>query len=175
MSEDLRFPIGKFDSGIEVTGVSISEAIGTIEDLPANITKAVEGLSDEQLDTPYRPEGWTVRQLVHHIADSHLNAYCRFKLALTEDLPTIRPYFEDRWAELEDSKLPIEVSIKVIEGIHKRWTTLLRAMTDEDFRRKLVHPESGEWTLGKFLTLYRWHSNHHTAHITALRERKGWN
>ena len=174
MSEDLRYPIGKFDSNIEVTPDVRKKFIQTIEDLPKKIREAVNNLSDEQLDTPYRPEGWTVRQLVHHVADSHLNSICRFKLALTEDVPTIRPYYEDRWAELADAQLPIEDSLKIIEGVHSRWAALLNSMSDEDFQRKLNHPESGEWTLEKFLGLYDWHSKHHTAHITSLRQRNGW-
>ena len=174
MSEDLRYPIGKFDSNIEVTPDVRKRFIQTIEDLPKKIRDAVKNLSDEQLDTPYRPEGWTVRQLVHHVADSHLNSICRFKLALTEDVPTIRPYYEDRWANLADAQLPIEDSLKIIEGVHSRWAALLNSMSDEDFQRKLNHPESGEWTLEKFLGLYDWHSKHHTAHITSLRERNGW-
>lgn len=174
MSEDLRYPIGNFDSNIEVDTYTRKDFIQTIEDLPEKIRRAVDNLSDEQLDTPYRPEGWTVRRLVHHVADSHLNAYCRFKLALTEDFPTIRPYYEDRWANLADAKLPIEDSLKIIEGVHSRWTAILHSMTDDDFQRKLNHPDSGEWTLEKFLALYNWHSKHHTAHITSLCERKGW-
>ena len=174
MIEDLRYPIGKFDSNIEVTPDARKKFIQTIEDLPEKIREAVRNLSDEQLDTPYRPEGWTVRQLVHHVADSHLNSICRFKLALTEDVPTIRPYYEDRWANLADAQLPIDDSMKIIEGVHSRWAALLNSMSDEDFQRKLNHPESGEWTLEKFLGLYDWHSKHHTAHITSLRERNGW-
>jgi uncharacterized damage-inducible protein DinB len=175
MSEDLRFPIGKFDSEIEITPDKKRDFIQTIADLPQNIRNVVEDLSDERLDTAYRPEGWTIRQLVHHVADSHLNALCRFKLALTEDFPTIRPYYEDRWAELADAKLPIEDSLKIIEWVHSRWTAVLKAMSNADFQRKLNHPELGEWTLEKFLALYDWHSRHHTAHITSLREREGWN
>lgn len=174
MSEDMRYPIGKFDPNFEVSIENRKEFIQTIENLPARLREIVSDLSDEQLDTPYRPEGWTVRQLVHHVADSHLNSFCRFKLALTEDVPTIRPYFEDRWAQLADSKLPIEDSLKILEGVHSRWTTLLRAMSDEDFQKKLIHPESGEWSLDKFLGLYDWHSKHHTAHIASLRERSDW-
>ncbi|MEP6902416.1 MAG: YfiT family bacillithiol transferase [Actinomycetota bacterium] len=172
--EDLRYPIGEFDPKIEVTPEVRQELIQTIKDLPSNITKAVEGLGEAQLDTRYRPEGWTVRQTVHHIADSHINSLCRFKLAMTEENPLIRQYYEDLWAELADSFLPIDVSLKIIEGIHWRWFTLLESLTDEDFQRKLRHPESGEWTVEKFLALYAWHSRHHTAHITKLRERNGW-
>jgi len=174
MMEDLRYPIGKFDKNFEITTALKQEYINEIAELPKKLKSAVENLNDEQLDTPYRPEGWTVRQTVHHIADSHLNSFIRFKLGLTEDMPTIRPYYEDRWAELEDSLLPIEHSMKITEGVHARWTTLLEAMSDEDFARKLVHPETGEWTLENMLGLYAWHSRHHTAHITKLRDRNGW-
>ena len=174
MIEDLSYPIGKFDKNLEITTASKQEYINEIAELPKKVKDAVENLNDEQLDTPYRPDGWTVRQTVHHIADSHLNSFIRFKLALTEDMPTIRPYFEDRWAELEDSDLPIEHSLKIIEGLHTRWAYLLNEMTDEDFQKKLNHPESGEWTLNKMLGLYAWHSRHHTAHITKLRERNNW-
>jgi uncharacterized damage-inducible protein DinB len=174
MSEDLRYPIGKFDGSREITPELRREFIQTITNLPSKIAEAVENLSDEQLDTEYRPGGWTVRQTVHHVADSHLNSYCRFKLALTEEKPTIRPYYEDRWAELADSKLPVDVSLRLLEDIHKRWVTLLESFTEDDFKRELIHPESGDWTLDKFLGLYDWHSKHHTAHITKLRERNGW-
>ncbi len=174
MSEDLRFPIGKFDKNIEITPELRQEFIGDIVALPAHIKTAVDDLSDEQLDTPYRPGGWTIRQTVHHVADSHLNSLIRFKLALTEDIPTIRPYFEDRWANLADSTLPLDDSIKIIEGLHSRWTTLLDSMSETDFQRKLIHPDSGEWTLAQQLALYSWHSRHHTAHITKLRERENW-
>ncbi len=174
MSEDLRFPIGKFDKDFEVTDEIRQKFIRTISGLPDDLYEAVKNLWDEQLDTPYRPAGWTVRQVVHHIADSHLNSYCRFKLALTEDVPTIRAYHEDRWAELDDSKMPIDVSMKIIQGIHSRWTELLNSMSEADFKRKLNHPESGEWTLEKMLGLYDWHSRHHLAHITTLAERENW-
>lgn len=174
MSEDLRFPIGKFDSGFEVTDELRRGFIETISNLPDELFKAVKNLRDEQLDTPYRPDGWTVRQVVHHIADSHINSYIRFKLALTEEVPTIRPYYEDRWAELEDSRLPIDDSMKIIRGIHSRWSSFLSSMSDADFKRKLIHPDSGEWTLEKFLGLYDWHSRHHLAHITTLAKRENW-
>ena len=174
IAEDLRFPMGKFDrsaAGAERR----TEFIQTIADLPKNISTAVDGLNEQQLDTPYRPGGWTVRQTVHHIADSHMNSYVRFKLALTEEQPpTIVSYYEDRWAELADSKPPVEVSLAIIDGVHQRWTTLLDSMTDTDFNKIFKHPETGEWTLGDALALYAWHSGHHTAHITRLREREGW-
>ena len=174
MSEDLRYPIGKFEKPDEIAPESRKDFINEIGELPNKLNAAIKDLSDEQLDTPYRPAGWTVRQTVHHVADSHLNSIIRFKLALTEDAPTIRPYYEDRWAELGDSFMPVESSIKIIEGLHHRWTTFLNAMSDTDFQRKLIHPESGEWTLEKMLALYVWHGKHHTAHITKLRERNDW-
>jgi uncharacterized damage-inducible protein DinB len=174
MSEDLSYPVGKFSRDFELTNELKQELIKKIAELPQKIKAAIENLTEEQLDTSYRPEGWTVRQTVHHVADSHLNSLIRFKLALTEDVPTIRPYYEDRWAELADSRLPVDHSMKIIEGLHARWISLLDSMSDADFQRKLIHPDSGEWTLGQFLGLYAWHGRHHTAHITRLRERNGW-
>jgi uncharacterized damage-inducible protein DinB len=174
MSEDLSYPIGKFEPPVEVTPELRRQFIQTVADLPARIAEAVEGLSEEQLDTPYRPGGWTVRQTVHHVADSHINAFIRFRLALTEDTPTIRPYFEDRWAELADAKMPVDVSLKLIETLHARLVNMLESLSDEQFKRELNHPESGIWSLEKFLGLYDWHSKHHTAHITRLRERNNW-
>lgn len=174
MSEDLSYPIGKFEKNFEFTPELRKEFTGAISELPQKLQAAVDSLNDEQLDTPYRPGGWTVRQTVHHVADSHLNSLVRFKLALTEDAPTIRPYYEDRWAELADSFLPVASSLAIVENLHLRWTTLLEAMSGEDFGRKLIHPDTGEWTLGEMLGLYAWHGRHHTAHITRLRERNGW-
>ena len=172
MSEDLSYPIGKFDPN---DFADRGENLRTIAELPGKVADAVKGLSDTQLDTEYRPGGWTVRQTVHHLADSHANSIIRFKLAMTEDTPpTIRPYFEERWAELADSKLPVDVSLNMIDAIHQRWSVLLESMTDEDFAKKFIHPETGEWTLHSALALYAWHSKHHTAHITGLRERNGW-
>ncbi|MGH9947119.1 MAG: YfiT family bacillithiol transferase [Pyrinomonadaceae bacterium] len=172
MSNDARFPIGKFDPknfGDRTTNLQ------TISDLPDNLKASVAGLSDEQLDTPYRDGGWTLRQTVHHLADSHINSLCRFKLALTEDeAPTIRPYYEDRWADLADSKMPLDVSLAIVDGVHRRWAALLESMTDKDFAREFVHPETGNWTLENALAMYAWHSLHHTAHITSTRERNGW-
>lgn len=174
MDEDLRFPIGKFDSNLNVTKRVRKQFIETIENYPDKLFEEVKNLWDDQLDTPYRAGGWTVRQLIHHIADSHMNSYIRFKLALTEDAPTIRPYFEDRWAEIADSKMPIDVSMKIIRGVHARWAIILNSMSDADFGRRLVHPDSGEWTLEKMLGLYDWHSRHHLAHITELAKRENW-
>lgn len=175
MSNDLRFPIGEFDRNYEVSAAARQRRIDVIRSLPAAVASAVAGLSETQLDTRYRPGGWTIRQTVHHLADSHSNSLTRFKLALTEDEPpTIRPYYEERWAELADSKLPVDVSLQMIEAIHTRWTALLEAMTDDDFKREFIHPETGVWPLEGALALYEWHSRHHTAHITRLRDREGW-
>lgn len=175
MSIDLRYPIGEFEMGFAVTPDARKERIETISALPSKMREAVAGLTEDQLDTEYRPGGWTVRQTVHHVADSHMNSIIRFKLALTEDsAPTIRPYYEDRWAELGDSKLPIDVSLNLIDGIHARWVSLLDSMSDVDFAKQFVHPETGPWTLDGALALYAWHSLHHTAHITSLRERNSW-
>ena len=170
--KDLRYPIGKYDP----TAYSDRKKnIDTIAALPEKLRDAVARLSDDQLDTPYREGGWTLRQTVHHLADSHINSLCRFKLALTEDEPpTIKPYAEDRWAELADSKLPVETSLAIIDGVHARWAAMIEAMSDEDFDRVFVHPETGSWTLEKVLGLYAWHSLHHTAHITSTRETHGW-
>lgn len=170
----LSYPIGKFDSS-SINPNRRSEYVQTISELPAKLREAVNGLSEGQLDTPYRPGGWTVRQTIHHVADSHMNSLIRFKLALTEDeIPTIKPYYEDRWAELADSKVAIDVSLNLIDGLHRRWAALLNSMSDENFNKKFKHPETGEWTLDGALALYAWHSKHHTAHITKLRERENW-
>ena len=173
-TEDLRYPIGEFDANIEITPQLRREMIQSVKDLPSKIKATVEGLSDQQLDTRYRPEGWTVRQTVHHVADSHINSLCRFKLALTEENPLIRQYYEELWSELADSKLPIDVSLKMIDAIHDRWSALLASMSDADFARAFIHPETGTWPLDGALALYAWHSLHHTAHITSLRERESW-
>ncbi|MDQ6829247.1 MAG: putative metal-dependent hydrolase [Gemmatimonadota bacterium] len=172
---DLRFPIGKFAVPAAYTPELRAGFIDDIARTPAKLRAAVAGLSDAQLETPYRPDGWTVRQVVHHVPDSHLNAFVRFKLGLTEDEPTIKPYAEDRWAELVDGRTgPIEPSLTLLEALHVRWSTLLRAMTPQDFARQINHPESGKAPLDRFLALYSWHGKHHVAHITALRERQGW-
>ncbi|MEO7540018.1 MAG: YfiT family bacillithiol transferase [Pyrinomonadaceae bacterium] len=175
MTEDLRYPIGDFDRNFDTSLKARQDRMAVIADLPSKISSAVSGLNDIQIETHYRAGGWTVRQTVHHIADSHSNALIRFKLALTEYVPpTIKPYFEDRWAELGDSKLPVEVSIQMLGAIHQRWSALLDSMNETDFQRSFIHPETGVWTLEGALALYAWHSRHHTAHITSLRERKAW-
>ena len=172
---DLRYPIGKFKFEGPTTPQQKEEQLNQIEQAPIRLRAAVKGLSDQQLDTPYRPEGWTVRQVVHHVPDSHLNAYVRYKLALTEDEPTIKPYAEDRWARLADTQAtPVEVSLAMLDSLHDRWTRLLRSLQAEDWKRSFRHPELGLVSLEKNLALYAWHGRHHVAHITALRERNGW-
>jgi uncharacterized damage-inducible protein DinB len=175
MSSDPRYPIGKFERRDQLTAAERRSLIEQIAAAPARMREAIAGLTGEQLDTPYREGGWTVRQVVHHVPDSHLNAYSRFKLALTEETPTIRPYDEAAWAELPDSReTPIETSLTMQEALHDRWVHLLRSMSDADFQRKLKHPESGTMTLDAMVALYAWHGQHHVAHITSLRERRGW-
>ena len=172
---DLRYPIGKFSYQGPLSEDQIRAFIDDIAVTPANLRKAVQGLSDSQLDTPYRPGGWTVRQVVHHVPDSHLNSYVRFKLALTEDEPTIKPYAEDRWAELADSaSTPIAVSLNLLESLHDRWVRLLGSLSNVEWRRTFRHPELGAMTLEKTLALYSWHGKHHVMHITGLRDREGW-
>ena len=175
-NDDLRYPIGPFVYDGVATAEERRERIARIEQTPAALRAAVRGLSEVQLATPYRPGGWTVRQVVHHVPDSHLNALTRFKLALTESTPTIRPYDEARWAELGDvASTPIEVSLRLLEALHERFVALLRTMSAGDFRRELFHPErNATMTLDEMLALYAWHGPHHTAHVTALRERAGW-
>jgi hypothetical protein len=172
---DLRYPIGKFAYQGPPTAEQKEELLRHIEQAPDRLRAAVEGLSERQLDTPYRPEGWTVRQVAHHVPDSHLNAYVRFKLALTEDEPTIKPYAEDRWARLADTQAtPVEVSLALLASLHERWVRLLRSLQAEDWKRSFRHPELGVVNLEKNLAIYAWHGRHHVAHITSLRERNGW-
>jgi uncharacterized damage-inducible protein DinB len=171
---DPRYPIGKWPKE-PFTPEHKKQWIDDVAAAPARLRAAVEGLSSQQLDTPYRDGGWTVRQVVHHVPESHMNAYIRFKLALTEDVPTIKPYAEDLWAKLEDvPKTPIEVSLALLDNLHERWVILLKSLSDQDFARKFRHPEMGELTLGLNLGLYAWHGKHHVAHITTLRDRMGW-
>lgn len=176
MSTDPRFPIGEFDEGVEITPDRLAGWIAEIEALPAQLRAAVSDLSPEQLDTPYRDGGWTVRQVIHHLPDSHLNAYVRFKLALTEESPTVKPYDEAAWAMLPDSRLtPPEVSLTLLEALHRRWVDLLRSMSQADFTRTFVHPEHGRaLPLDETLGRYAWHGRHHLAHVTGLRERMRW-
>jgi uncharacterized damage-inducible protein DinB len=172
---DLRYPIGKMEMPKEITAAKRQQAIESIAATPKNLREAVRGLNDAQLDTPYREGGWSVRQVIHHVPDSHMNAYVRLKLALTEVAPTIKPYEEGAWAELADSKgAPIEVSQKLLEALHERWDRLWRSLKPEDFSRPLVHPQNGERNIDWLLFLYEWHGRHHTAHITELRKQRGW-
>ena len=175
MTTDMRYPTGRFTRPAQVTDAQRAEAIATIESTPARFREAVRGLSESQLDTPYRPDGWTLRQLVHHLPDSHVNAYIRFKLALTEEAPTIKPYAEALWAQLPDSRTtPIETSLTMLDALHERWMHVLRGMQPSDFSRQLMHPENGPMTLDHVLQMYAWHGRHHTAHITELRKRNSW-
>ena len=172
---DPRYPIGQFQAPQETTQAMRAQAIQEITAVPAAVRAATQGLNDAKLDTPYRDGGWTVRQVVHHVADSHLNAYVRCRLALTEMEPTIKPYEESAWAKLEDAAhSPIDVSLRLLEPLHERWVTLLRSVKAEEFARTFRHPDQGVKTLDWLLFLYAWHGKHHTAHITELRKQKGW-
>lgn len=174
--QDPRFPVGQHDYAMEVDPGDYSRLIEEIEKLPAQVREAVRGLTAAQIDTPYREGGWTVRQVVHHLPDSHMNAYCRIKLALTENEPTIKPYDEARWAELRDvADTPIEVSLNLLEALHRRLALLLRGMSPADFDRGYLHPEHGRtFRMSQVLAMYAWHGRHHAAHITSLRQRQGW-
>jgi uncharacterized damage-inducible protein DinB len=177
---DLQYPVGKFawnrsGEGLLTSQTERGEWLQEIDKAPAHLRAAVAGLTDEQLDTPYRPGGWTVRQVVHHLADSHMNAYTRFRLALTEDEPPIKPYDEKSWAELSDARsAPTELSLALLEALHARWVLLLRSVQPADYARGIKHPELGRVTLEKCLAMYAWHGRHHVAHIVGLRARNGW-
>ena len=172
---DPRYPIGRFTAPDTVTADDRARWVNEVAEAPARLRAAVAGLDDAALDTPYREGGWTVRQVVHHVPDSHVNAYVRFKLALTEDGPTIKPYDEARWAELPDSRAPIANSLALLDAVHVRWVTLLRSLTEEQWARTYVHPEHGRtFRLDVVLALYAWHGRHHVAHVTSLRARRGW-
>jgi DinB superfamily len=172
--DDLRYPIGRFTPPENSTSGIRAAQFRTLHELPERLRAAVDGLDEVQLNTPYREGGWTVRQLIHHVADSHANSYVRCKLALTEDWPTIKPYDEAAWAELSDSGLPIHVSLTLITALHQRWVALLESLSEADFHMGYKHPESGRQNLATVLALYEWHSRHHTAHITNLRSRQNW-
>ncbi len=172
---DARYPIGKFHFDGPPSEQQRASFVNDIERAPAALRAAVKDLTPEQFDTPYREGGWTVRQVAHHLPDSHMNAYVRFKLALTEDEPTIKPYAEDRWAQLTDTQsTPVEVSLALLESLHTRWVALLRSLCPEDWRRNFRHPELGLVSLEKNLAIYSWHGRHHVAHVTELRKRMGW-
>ena len=172
---DLRYPVGEFHFPKSVSVQELAQFIDEIAETPARLRAAITGLSDAQLDTPYRPCGWTVRQLAHHVPDSHINSYVRFRLALTEDEPVIKPYQESRWAELPDARsMPVEASLALLENLHARWVPLLRSLSAADWKRTFRHPELGLVSLENNAALYAWHGRHHVAHITKLRERMGW-
>lgn len=174
--EPLRYPIGRFKRPTEVTADDVAQYIATIEALPQQIRDTIAGWSEAQLETPYRPGGWTVRQLIHHVADSHMNAFIRIKLALTEDVPTIKPYEENHWAELPDGKTaPVEWSLELLKYLHLRWVLLLRGLDAEQWGREFLHPAyTRAFRVDGILALYDWHSRHHLAHIQGLQERMGW-
>ena len=165
--EKLKYPIGKFETPIDINATMLAEWIKAIELFPTQVQAEVNGLSEEELDTPYRPEGWTIRQVVHHLADSHINAYTRFKLALTEDNPTVKPYMEDKWALLPEAKsAPIDASLKILEGIHQRWVATMKSMTEDQQKNTFGHPEHGRlFYLDETAGLYAWHGKHHLEHI----------
>lgn len=174
--EKLKFPIGEFKIPEEYSAQLIDDCINIIQTFPEKLNAEIINLTDEQLDTNYRPNGWTIRQVVHHIADSHMNSLVRFKLAITEENPTVKPYYEERWGELVDSKnYPIEPSLKIIEGIHERWATLLKSLEQKDLERTFYHPEhKKEISLKYNIVFYAWHCKHHLAHITELKNRNSW-
>jgi uncharacterized damage-inducible protein DinB len=165
---DLQYPIGRFSFPDSTTASERQTWIREIARAPRDLRAAVAALTPEQIDTPYRPGGWTARQVAHHVPDSHLNAFIRFKLALTEDQPTIKPYDEARWAALADMALPVAPSLDLLEALHIRWVRLLESMSEQDFQRTFVHPESGTWRLDQYLAQYAWHGKHHTAHIASM-------
>jgi uncharacterized damage-inducible protein DinB len=172
---DLRYPIGEFKADAAIAERRRRRHIQSLTEFPGRLREAVYGLSPEQLDTPYRPGGWTVRQVVHHLADSHMNSYIRMKLAVTEEQPTVKPYDEKRWAELEDARTaPLEFSLALVEALHKRWVMFLQSLQSSDFSRTFHHPESGIMSLDTALQYYEWHGRHHIGHITSLRQRMGW-
>jgi len=173
--DDLRYPTGELSFDPNPTPATRRACIEAIASAPAELRAAVQGLTDAQLDTPYRPGGWTVRQVVHHVPDSHMNAYIRFKLALTEDSPTIKPYNEAAWAQLADSAdTPLETSLTMLDALHRRWVILLEGMQEPDFKRTLTHPDRGVVNNDWLLQLYSWHGRHHVAHVTELKKREGW-
>ena len=174
--ETLRYPVGKFSFTEQISAEEIASMIKTIEELPAKLRNAVSDMNEDQLNTPYRDGGWTVRQVVHHLFDSHSNSYTRMKLAMTEDNPTIKPYLEARWAELEDGKnTPVELGLNLLELLHKRWLIFLRSLTEKDLQRTFFHPDNKRsQTIAQTIDLYAWHCRHHLAHITELKKRIQW-
>ncbi|MGL5113132.1 MAG: YfiT family bacillithiol transferase [Flavobacterium sp.] len=174
--ENLKFPIGKFEKPTTITNAILEKWIEDIAAFPARLNSEVINLTNKQLDTQYRPNGWTIRQVVHHCADSHMNSLIRLKLALTEDEPTIKPYFEERWAELADTKeMPIPSSLKILDGVHERWTVILKNLSHDDYKRVFIHPEHGiTCSIDENIGVYAWHCNHHLAHITETKKKHNW-
>ena len=173
--EDLKYPIGKFTVSEPISREQVTQWIQVLEGFPKRLEALTTLLTDDQVDTPYRPGGWTIRQVVHHLADSHYNSYIRFKWALTEDSPLIKAYFEDRWAQLDDYQAPVELSLNALNSLHTKWAYLLKRLTDKDLKRVFIHPESKEKiSLEKNIGIYAWHSKHHYAHIENLLRRKNW-
>ncbi len=174
--EHLKYPIGKFNAKAFSSDTDLNQAIEDIAGLPVEFEKAINSLSNEQLDTPYRPGGWTIKQLVHHVVDSHINAYVRMKIALTEKDPTIRPYEEGEWAKLEDTATtPVKISLDMLSLLHKRWVNLIRSLDSTQLTKKYYHPGDKEWVnLKTMIGMYAWHGNHHLAHVTELIKREGW-
>lgn len=172
--DKLKYTIGKFEFDETAGSKEINEWIAGIDHLPDQLEHAVVGLSGQQLDTPYREGGWTIRQVVHHLGDSHMNAFIRTKLLLTESEPVITAYDEKKWARLRDSELPVETSLAILKGLHKRWVRILEFVSQEEWEKKLNHPEKGLISLKRITALYAWHGNHHLAHITTLKERRNW-
>jgi DinB superfamily len=172
---DFQFPIGRFQRPTSLDATAVNATISSIADLPARLNAAVQGLTPAQLDTPYRDGGWSVRQVVHHVPESHANAYTRIKLALTESNPVVKPYDESEWAKTPEVRTtPIGVSLLMLEALHARWVLLLRALSPEQWGKTFQHPESGLWRVDQVAALYAWHGTHHVAHVTSLRERSGW-
>ncbi|UOB16938.1 YfiT family bacillithiol transferase [Abyssalbus ytuae] len=172
--EKLKYPIGKFDCPLEVSPQKIMDCISILEHFPDRLKNLVEKFNDARLDTAYRPGGWTVRQVIHHLSDSHLNAYIRFKWTLTEETPAIKAYYEDKWAKLPDYTAPIDISLNMLDALHKKWTLLLKSLDFQSLNKIYIHPESGENILKNVVGMYAWHSNHHFAHIQNLAKREGW-
>lgn len=173
---DDRYPVGAFKGKESYSGEEIESLIKQIEGLPDRLEATIKGFSQSQLDTPYRTEGWTVRQVIHHVADSHMNAYIRMKWTLTENRPIIKAYDEKAWAETPETKLDVELSLHLIKSLHVKWTALIRSFSDNDLKKEFIHPETNKAvSMMRMIALYAWHGNHHLAHITTLKEKKGWN
>lgn len=171
---DPRYPIGRFHDSGDRSSERRATLIRDLQNLPADLRAAVSGMSDSQLDTPYRDGGWTVRQVIHHLGDANVNAYLRMKFAVADDRPTILPYDEDVWAEFADAKGPVEPTLALLQALHLRWSLFLRSLDEAQWDRVFIHPQNGETPVAKSLELYVWHGRHHLAHVTELKKLKGW-